>query len=127
MKLIKFQALRSRGAGGHCHGHALRLAVAVNYSMVSKSYSLKIKYSLKREGTFNRLTEDTTPGNSGNRTLCSNRWVIRGTLLQSILDNWAVFQELRNGILEGKVDLEIRGQVIGVQTQTQNFDSFFGI
>ena len=61
----------------------------------------------KKGRKFNRLREDTTPGNSGNRTLCSNRWVIRGTLLQSILDNWAAFQELWDRILEGKVDSEI--------------------
>ena len=45
-----------------------------------------MKYSLKSEGVFERLREDTVPGNSGDRTLCSNRWAVRGTLLQSILD-----------------------------------------
>ena len=53
-----------------------------------------------------------------------NRWVIRGTLLLCILDNWAVFQKLWDKILEGKVDSEIRGQVIGVQTQMQSFNFF---
>ena len=56
-----------------------------------------------------------------------NRWVIRGKLLLCILDNWAVFQKLWDKILEGKVDSEIRGQVIGVQTQMQSFNFFFGI
>ena len=68
------------------------------------------------------MTEDIAPGNSGNRTLRSNRWVARGTLLQSILDNWAV---LGNEILEGKVDSEIRGQVIGARTQMQSFNFLF--
>ena len=49
------------------------------------------------------------------------------TLLQSILDKWAVFQELWDRILERKVDSEIRGQVVGVQTQMQSFNFFFGI
>ena len=71
--------------------------------------------TIKKEGAFNRLRERTTPGNSGNRTLSSDRWVIKGTLLQSILDNWAAFQEPLVGILEEKVDSEIRSQVIGVQ------------
>ena len=30
----------------------------------------------QREGGFNRLGEDTAPGNSGNRILCSNSWTI---------------------------------------------------
>ena len=86
---------------------------------------INFKYSLKRQEASNRLREDTTPGNSGDRALCSNRWTVRGTLLQSILDNWAVFQELWDDILEGKVDSEIRGQVIRVQTQKQSFNFFF--
>ena len=49
-----------------------------------KNYRTKIKYSLKKEGAFNSLREDTTPRNSSNRRLCSNCWVTRGTLLPSI-------------------------------------------
>ena len=78
------------------------------------------------EEGFDKLTEDTAPGKSGDRTLCSNRWAVRGTFLQSILDKWAVC-ELWDGILEGKVYLEIQGQVIGVQTQMQSLNFFFGI
>ena len=89
-----------------------------------KNLRKTIKYSLKREGAFNRLREHTASGNStlctGDSTLCSNCWAVRGTLLQSILDNWAVFQELCHGILEGKVDSEVRGQM-------QSFNFFFGI
>ena len=71
------------------------------------------------------MREDTTPGISGDRTLCSNRWVIRKTLLQNILDNWAVFQELWDRILQGKVDSEIQDEVIGVHMQIQSFNFFF--
>ena len=46
-----------------------------------------IKYSLKREGASNRLREDTAPENTGDRALWSNRRTVRGTLLQTILDN----------------------------------------
>ena len=37
----------------------------------------KNKYSPKRERAFNRLREDTTPGISGGRTLCSNYWIVK--------------------------------------------------
>ena len=73
------------------------------------------------------MRKNTASGNSGDRALCSNRWTVRGTLLQSILDSWAVFQDLSDDILEGKVDSEIRGQVIRVQTQKQSFNFFFWI
>ena len=39
-----------------------------------------------------------------------------------MLDNGAVFQEFWDDILEGKVDSEIGGQVIRVQTQKQSFN-----
>ena len=74
------------------------------------------------------MQEDTAPGKSCGRTLCSNRWATRGTLLlQNKLDNSVLFQELWDGILDRKLDSEIRGQVIGVQMQIQSFDSFSGI
>ena len=53
------------------------------------------------------MTQDTIRGNFGGRTLCSNYQAIKGASLQSILDNWAVFQELWNGILGGKVDSKV--------------------
>ena len=54
--------------------------------------------------SFQRVERRHHKGNSGNRALCSNRWFIRGTLLQSILDNWTVFQELLDGTLEAEVN-----------------------
>ena len=60
------------------------------YSMVLKSQkknNIIIKQSLKREEASNRLREDTAARNSGDRGLCSNHWTVRGTLLQSVLDN----------------------------------------
>ena len=53
--------------------------------------------------------------------------VVRRTLLQSILDNWAIFQDLRDGFLVEKVDSEFQGQVIGAQIQMQSFNFLFEI
>ena len=51
----------------------------------------------------------------------------RGALSQSILDNRAVSQELRDAVLKGRVDSRARSQVIDVQTQMQSFNFFFGM
>ena len=67
---------------------------------------IHFKSSLKRQEASNGLREDTVPGNPGHRALYTNRWTFRGALLQSTLDNWVVFPELGDDILEGKVDLE---------------------
>ena len=45
-------------------------------------------------------------------------------MLQSTLDNCAVFQELWDGILEGKVEGEIRGQVIVFKRKCEVLISF---
>ena len=78
------------------------------------------------EDTAPGISDDRTePGISDDRVLCSNRCTVRGTSLQSILDNWAVFQELWDGILGGKIDSEIQDQVIRFQTQKQSFNLSF--
>ena len=87
----------------HCHGYPLQLAVGETIKAVKimrdtlgetyqiliwlKNHRKKIKYSLKREVASNRLRQDTAPGNSNDRPLCSNCWTVKGALLQTILDN----------------------------------------
>ena len=46
---------------------------------------------------------------------------------KAFLDDWAVSQALRDGILKGRVHSRVPCQVIGVQTQMQRFNFFFGI
>ena len=43
----------------------------------------KKNLSPKKERDFNRLREDTALGTSGDRTLCSNYWTVKGVLLQA--------------------------------------------
>ena len=87
----------------------------------------KTECSSKRERVSSMLKKDNAVGNFGDTILCPNCWSVREASSQSILDNWVVSQELRNGMLKGRVDSRVRGQVIGVRTQMQSFDIFFGI
>ena len=56
---------------------------------------------------------------------CPSCWTVRGALLQSILDNGAVSQVLREAILKRRADSRARSHVIDVQTQMQSFNFFF--
>ena len=94
---------------------------------VFKIIGKKIKYSPKREGASSRLRKDNAAGNFGDTILWPSCWTVRGALSQSILDNWAVSQELQDAVLKGRVDLRARSQVIDVQTQMQSFNFFFGL
>ena len=91
---------------------------------VFKIIGKKLRYSPKSEGASSRLRKGNAAVNFGDTVLWPNCWTVRGALSQSILDNWAVSQELRDAVLKGRVDSRVRNQVIGVQTQTQSFDFF---
>ena len=92
---------------------------------VFKIIGKKIKYSSKRERASGGLKKYNAAGNSDDTILRPNCWSVREALSQSILDNWVVSQELRNGMLKGRVDSRVRGQVIVARTQIQSFDVFF--
>ena len=62
----------------------------------------KIKYSPKREGASSSLRKDNAAGNFGGTILWPNCWTVGGAVSQSILDNWAVSQELREAFFKGK-------------------------
>ena len=81
----------------------------------------------KMEGASSRLRKDNAAGNFGDTILWPNCCTVRGALSQSILDNWAVSQELWDAVLNGRVDSRAQSQVIDVQTQMQSFNFFFGI
>ena len=94
---------------------------------VFKIIGKNIKYSPKREGASSRLWKDNAAGNFGDTILWPNCWTVRGALSQSILDNWAVSQELWDAVLKGIVDSRALSEVIDVQTQMQSFNFFFEI
>ena len=73
------------------------------------------------------LRKDNAAGNFGDKILRPNCWYVTKASLQSILDNWVVSQDLRNGMLKERVDSKVRGQVMGVRTQMQSFNVFFGM
>ena len=80
----------------HYHGHALHLvvgetikAIKIIRGILDAAFELnKLQIPSKRAKSFQkasiRLREETAPRNSGDRALLSNRWMVRGTLLQSI-------------------------------------------
>ena len=79
----------------------------------------------KKEGASNRLRQNTAPGNSSDRALCLNCWTVRGTLLH--FRYLSCLSRFVGWYFRGKVDSEIRGQVIRVQTQKQSFNFFLWI
>ena len=120
----------------HCYGHALNLAVAdvVKQSKVIRDVldtvgeiNKLLKYSPKRGSLFEQLKSSVSPGTVGFRTLCSTRWTIRAASLQSVIDNYEVFQEFWDEARDITFDSENRARITGVKAQMEKFDFLFGL
>ena len=97
----------------HCYGHALNLAagdtvkknkVLHNTLDTTLEISKLIKFSPRRDAIFQKLKSELAPETLGFRTLCPTRWTIRALSLQSVIDNFAVLQELWDVALDVSTD-----------------------
>ena len=97
----------------HCYGHALNLAagdtvkknkVLRNTLDTTLEISKLIKFSPRRDAIFQKLKSELAPETLGFRTLCPTRWTVRALSLQSVIDNFAVLQELWDVALDVSTD-----------------------
>ena len=135
----QFMAEEKRAVYTHCYGHALNLAVGdtIKRSKVccealetAFEISKLIKFSPKRNTAFNRIkaeiAEDSGSG-VGIRTLCPTRWTVRGNSIGSILENYVILNQLWEECLKTRLDPDIKGRIIGVQTQMSQYKLLFGL
>ena len=120
----------------HCYGHALNLAAG---DTVKKNKLLRntldttleisklLKFSPRRDAMFNALKSQISPESPGFRTLCPTRWTVRGCSLESILENYSVFEMLWEEVKESSGDSETRARVNGVQATMETFEYLFGL
>ena len=47
--------------------------------------------------------------------------------MKSILDNWVVLQQVWDESLDGNLEPEIKGKIIGVKSQMNTFNCFYGV
>ena len=120
----------------HCYGHALNLAASntVKQNKILRDtldtafeISKLLRFPPRHDAQFTKLKDEIAPGTPGFRTLCPTRWTVRATSLQSILDNYSVFQALWEDVKEVATDPEIRARVIGVDATMNRFDFLFGL
>lgn len=123
----------------HCYGHALNLAVGntmkgskVCCEALETAYEITklIKFSPKRNAAFNKISSemDADDGCSiGIRKFCPTRWTVRGESIMSIIQNYNTLKEVWEQCLESRLDPEVKGRIIGVQTQMSHFNFLFGL
>ena len=58
---------------------------------------------------------------------CHTRWTVRGDSITIIIENYNVLKQLWEECLGEKLDPDIKGILIGVQTQMSKFNLLFGM
>ena len=126
----------------HCYGHALNLAVgdSMKQSKVCRdaldtAYEISklLRFSPKRHAAFDQIRvenlaeEDTGPRAVGIRAMCPTRWTVRGDAIESIIEHYDTLSQLWDECLETRLDPDVKGRIIGVQTQMTTFDLLFGL
>lgn len=129
-------SLEPRALYTHCYGHSLNLAMCDTIKKckltrdtmdTTHEISKLVKFSPKRNAAFDKIKQELSPNTPGFRVLCPTRWTVRAKSLHSIIDNYAVLQQLWESVLQESLDTEVRARVIGVQAQMRSFDYFFGV
>ena len=87
-----------------------------------------IKFSPKRNATFDRIrSEDKDPSSISIQTICPTRWTMRGDLIESIIIHYNSFEILWEECLETNLQPDVKGRIIGVQAQMQQFSLLFSL
>ena len=93
-----------------------------------------VKFSPKRENLLGQIKsniemEDEEEGisASGLSKFCATRWTVRATCFQRVIDNYDALLKLWSDCLETRLESDVRGRIIGCQTQMKKFDFFFGL
>ena len=60
-------------------------------------------------------------------TLCLTHWIVRRDSIESILSDYDDLNQLWEECLEKFLQLDIKGRVIGVQSQMSRFSVLFGL
>ena len=108
----------------HCFGHALNLAVE---DIVKNVKSNLIKRSPKRDAMLQKIRKDISLEYQGFRVLCPTKWTVKVESMKGILDNWVALQQVWDESLDGNLEPEIKGRIIGVKSQMNTFNYFYGV
>ena len=123
----------------HCYAHSLNLAVGniikrpkVCNDALDVAFEIikLVKFSPKRNAAFDYIKAEVVEENGfapGNKPFCLTRWVFWGHSIGSILENYQVSKELWKECLDTRLELDIKGRIIGVNTQMSKYSLLFGL
>ena len=98
------------------------------WTLQKKSLPWLINFSPKRENLLGEIKENLEAPESAAKGiigLCPTKWTVRASCFQRILGNYAALLQEWIISLDGKLQSDIRGRIIGCQAQMNTFDFFF--
>ena len=127
----------------HCHAHSLNVVcggsiknckLMQNALETSLDISKPVKKSPKFESQLITIHQKGlfTENDEQNKTktirvFSDTRWTVRCGALVSIIQHYEELKELWKGCLKEYKDTETKARIIGVQTQMNKFNYFFGV
>ena len=120
----------------HCYGHALNLAaqdtikhVKTMQDTLDTTYEITklIKKSPKREVIFKKIADEIKHDSPSIRMLCPTIWTVRAEALTSVSENYGALQSTWKVARQATKDAEMRARIIGVASQMEKFEYFFGV
>ena len=101
---------------------------------VAEEIVVLIKYSPKRENILGCIKEqveferELEEKASDITELSQTRWTVRVTCLLRVIDNYEALMKVWIYCLgNGKMESELKGRIIGVKTQMESFELYFGL
>ena len=81
----------------------------------------------RRDAIFHKLNEELSPHAPGLRTLCSTRWTVRASSLESIRVNYETLEATWEEALAVARKSEMKARINGVAAVMKTFGFLFGL
>ena len=105
-----------------------QLQIRLNDALdITHEISKLLKYSPRRDTIFEKLKEQLAPDLPGFQTLCPTRWTVKASSLESVLNNYKVFQALWQEAQEVASDSESHTGITRVEFKMGTFPYLFGV
>ena len=129
----QLSAKEPRALFTHCYGHSLDIATSdsiKNSKIVNNALDVTyklLKYLPHRKSLFDKIKKDVCPGTTGFRILCPTHWTVCAASLSSVIENYAIFQELWLEYLDYTRDTGTKARVLWIEVQMKTFNYLFGV
>ena len=82
---------------------------------------------LLTESRLKKTAQEESGFSHGIRSFYPTRWTLHGDAIESIIENYDALKMLWKECLETRLEMEVKGRIIGVQAQMMWYNTLFGL